>query len=81
LIPLEGLLVLGLVALAVNLTAARAIRNPIPQLIQQNVKTGILSLVWLHVGVVASVRGPELAALVVLFWVPAYLLGRWLYST
>jgi UbiA prenyltransferase family len=81
LIPLEGLLVLALVALAVNSTAARAIEEPVPQLIQKTVKTGILSLVWLHVGVVAGVRGLEPAACVAILWVPAYILGRWLYST
>jgi 4-hydroxybenzoate polyprenyltransferase len=81
LIPLEGLLVLALVAFAVNLAAARAIRNPIPPLIQTQVKVGILALIWLHVGVVASVRGLGPAALVALFWVPAYILGRCLYST
>jgi 4-hydroxybenzoate polyprenyltransferase len=81
LIPLEGLLFLALVALAVNSAAARAIDNPIPQLIQKTVKAGILSLVWLHVGVVAGVRGLEPAAYVATLWVPAYLLGRWLYST
>jgi 4-hydroxybenzoate polyprenyltransferase len=81
LVPLEGLLVLALVALAINLRAARAIQQPSPQLIQQTVKTAILSLVWLHVGVVAGVRGLGPAALVALMWVPAYVLGRWLYST
>jgi hypothetical protein len=81
LIPLEGLLVLALVALAVNASAARAIQQPIPVLIQNTVKTGILSLVWLNVGVVAGVRGLGPAALVALLWVPAFLLGRWLYST
>jgi 4-hydroxybenzoate polyprenyltransferase len=81
LIPLEGLLVLALVALAVDLAAARAISNPTPPLIQKQVKASLLALVWLHVGVVASVRGPGLAALVALFWVPAAILARWLYST
>jgi 4-hydroxybenzoate polyprenyltransferase len=81
LIPLEGLLVLGLVALAVNLTAARAISQPVPLLIQKSVKMGILTLVWLQVGLVAAVRGPGPAALIALCWLPAYLLGRWLYST
>jgi hypothetical protein len=81
LIPLEGLLVLALVALAVNSTAARAMKEPTPELIQKTVKTGILSLVWLHVGVVAGVRGLEAAAYVAILWVPAYILGRWLYST
>jgi 4-hydroxybenzoate polyprenyltransferase len=81
LIPLEGLLVLALAALAVNQSAARVIKDPTPKLIQQHVKTGILVLVWLLVGVVASVRGPVPAALVACFWLPAYTLGRWLYST
>jgi 4-hydroxybenzoate polyprenyltransferase len=81
LLPLEGLLVLALVALAVNLSAARAIERPVPALVQKTVKIGILSLVWLHVGVVAGVRGLEPAALVALWWLPAYILGRWLYAT
>jgi 4-hydroxybenzoate polyprenyltransferase len=81
LVPLEGLLVLALVALAVNSSARQAIEQPTPPLIQKAVKTGILSLVWLHVGVLAGVRGLEPAALVALLWVPAYILGRWLYST
>jgi 4-hydroxybenzoate polyprenyltransferase len=81
LIPLEGLLVLGVVAMFVNLAASRAIKEPIPELIQRAVKTGILTLVWLHVGVVAAVRGFELAAIIAALWVPAFLLGKWLYST
>jgi 4-hydroxybenzoate polyprenyltransferase len=80
-IPLEGLLVLALIALASSAAALRAIKQPIPEHIQKYVKTGILSLVWLHVGVVAAVRGPELALPVAALWVPAYILGRWLYST
>ena len=65
-----------------GLAAARAIERPIPENIQIYVKTGILSLVWLHVGVVAAVRGPELgAATIAALWAPAFILGRWLYST
>jgi 4-hydroxybenzoate polyprenyltransferase len=81
LIPLEGLLVLALVALAVNLAATRAIYQPVPAVIQKTVKTGILALVWIDVGLVAAVRGPRAAAAIAGLWVPAYLLGRWLYST
>jgi len=80
-IPLEGLLVLILVALVVNLAATRAIYQPVPALIQKTVKTGILALVWIDVGLVAAVRGPQVALAVAAFWVPAYVLGRWLYST
>jgi 4-hydroxybenzoate polyprenyltransferase len=81
LIPLEGLLVFAVVAMVVNLGAARTIRQPTPGQIQKSVKSSILTLVWLNVGLVAAVRGPEMAALVALFWVPAFILGRWLYST
>ena len=81
LIPLEGLLVLALVAMVVNQAAAAAIKQPTPRSIQRTVKTGILSLVWLDVGLVAAVRGIEPAAIVAVLWVPAFLLGRWLYST
>jgi 4-hydroxybenzoate polyprenyltransferase len=80
-IPLEGLLVLAVVALAQGVAASRAIERPIPASIQKYVKTGILSLVWLNVGVVAAVRGPELALPIAASWVPAFILGRWLYST
>jgi 4-hydroxybenzoate polyprenyltransferase len=81
LIPLEGLLAIALIALVVNQAATAAIKQPTPRSIQKAVKTGILSLVWLNVGLVAAVRGIEPAAVVAAFWVPAYLLGRWLYST
>jgi 4-hydroxybenzoate polyprenyltransferase len=81
LIPLEGLLVLALVAFAVNASAARAIERPKPELIQKAIKTSLLALIWLHVGVIAGVRGLEPAALVALLWAPAFILGRWLYST
>jgi 4-hydroxybenzoate polyprenyltransferase len=81
LIPLEGLFAIGLIALVVNQAAAAAVKQPTPQTLQRTVKTGILSLVWLNVGLVAAVRGPVPAAIVAALWVPAYLLGRWLYST
>ncbi len=81
LIPIEGILVLALVSIAVNSAASRAIRQPAPELIQKTVKTGILSLIWLNVGVVAAVRGVEPACAIAAMWVPAYLLGRWLYTT
>ncbi len=80
-IPLEGLLVLALVALAVNLAATRAIYQPVPAVIQKAVKTGILALIWIDVGLVAAVRGPQAAGAIAVLWIPAFLLGRWLYST
>lgn len=81
LLAVEGLLVLGMIAVVVNNAAARAIREPIPKYFQLAVKTGVLSLVWLDVALVASVRGPSPAFAVALFWLPAFILARWLYST
>jgi 4-hydroxybenzoate polyprenyltransferase len=81
LIPLEGILAIALIALVVNQAATAAIKQPTPRSIQKTVKTSILSLVWLNVGLVAAVRGIAPASVVAAFWVPAYLLGRWLYST
>ncbi|MDR3623018.1 MAG: UbiA family prenyltransferase [Paludisphaera borealis] len=81
LIPVEGLLVLVVVALTVNLAASRALREPSPRFLQGAVKTGVLSLVWIDVALVASIRGPQAALAVALFWPPAFVLARWLYST
>jgi 4-hydroxybenzoate polyprenyltransferase len=80
-VPLEGLLVLALVAFAVSVAASRAMERPLPEFIQKYIKTGILSLVWLHVGVIAAVRGPVFALPIAALWFPAFILGRWLYST
>jgi 4-hydroxybenzoate polyprenyltransferase len=80
-LPPEGLLVLAIVALVVNRADGRAVVDPKPSTIQSAVKTGVLSLVWLDVGLVAAVRGPGPALAVAALWVPAFLLGKWLYST
>jgi 4-hydroxybenzoate polyprenyltransferase len=80
-LPLEGFLVLLIVLLIVNLASGRALREPVPGRVQRAVKTGVLALVWLNVGVVAAVRGPGPALVVAACWLPAYGLGRWIYST
>lgn len=80
-IPLEGILALAVIALVVNQSAAAAISRPEPRTIQRTVKLGILSLVWLDFALVVAVRGIGPAAIVAALWVPAFLLGRWLYST
>jgi 4-hydroxybenzoate polyprenyltransferase len=80
-VPLEGLLVLLVACWVVNVADARALRTPVPATLQRAVKTGVLALVWLNVGVVAAVRGPAPALAVAALWVPAFGLGRWLYST
>ena len=80
-VPVEGLLVLSLVLMVVSLAGGRAVVEPRPETIQKAVKTGVLSLVWLDVGLVAAVRGPGPALAVAALWVPAFLIGKWLYST
>jgi 4-hydroxybenzoate polyprenyltransferase len=80
-LPLEGLFVLAVVALVVNIAAGQAVQEPKPSTIQHAVKTGVLSLVWLNVGLVAAVRGVGPAVIVAAWWVPAFILGKWLYST
>ena len=79
--PYAGWLVFALVAWIVGSADVRAIRRPEPETVQRAVKTGVFSLVWLNVGVVAALRGPGLALAVALLWFPAFFLGRWLYST
>ncbi len=81
LIPVEGLLILAVVALFVNRAGGRAVIEPRPETIQAAVKTSVFALVWLHVGVVGAVRGPGPALAVAALWVPAFVLGKWLYST
>ncbi len=77
----DGLVVLVAVTFLVNRAGVRAFRRPVPETFQNAVKTGVLSLVWLDVAAVAAVRGPATALIVAALWVPAFLLGRWLYST
>lgn len=80
-VPPEGLLVLLLAGWPVNLAGARAGREPTPARLQAAVKTGVLALVWLDVGLVASVRGAGPALAVAGLWVPAFLIARRLYAT
>lgn len=79
--PIEGLLILLFAATFVALADVRALRDPAPIRLQAAVKSGVLALVWLDVGLVAAVRGPMAAIPVAALWVPAFLVGKWLYST
>ncbi|MCA1686855.1 MAG: UbiA family prenyltransferase [Planctomycetia bacterium] len=58
-----------------------ALRQPTPEWIQPAVKFGIMSLVWIHAGLLLGVRGLVPSLLVALFWIPAAYVGRWVYST
>lgn len=81
LIPVGGLLILAVVALFVNRAGGRAVIEPKPETIQAAVKISVFSLVWLHVGLVAAVRGPFESLAIAAFWLPAYISGKWIYST
>ena len=59
----------------------RAVLDPVPARLQAAVKTGVLTLIWLDVGVVALTWGFFPALAVAALWPPAFLLGRKLYST
>ena len=74
-VPLVGSLVLLLVAGSSTGPPAGAVRDPVPARLQGAVKTGVLSLIWLNVGVVAAVRGPGRALAVAALWVPAFVLA------
>ncbi len=81
LIPIEGLLILLITALVINAAGRRALVMLEPATTQRAVKNGVLSLVWLDLGLVAAVRGPSASLAIFLLWVPAFVIGKWLYST
>jgi 4-hydroxybenzoate polyprenyltransferase len=76
-----GLIVWIVACVVINRANLSALRNPVPGYVQRAVKTGVLSLVWLDVVAVTTVRGPTAGLTVAALWVPAFLLGKWLYST
>ena len=79
--PILGLVVWLVLIQVVGRATYRAVRRPVPDQIQRAVKTGVLALVWLDVAVVVTVREPTLGLAVAGLWVPAFFLGRWLYTT
>ncbi|RUL88187.1 UbiA family prenyltransferase [Tautonia sociabilis] len=78
---LPGLIVLLLAAGRVARESGRAVWDPRPETLQRAVKAGVLSLIWLHVGVVACVRGPVEAMAVAVLWLPSAIAARWIDST
>ena len=81
LIPIEGLLILLITAWVINAAGRRALLLLEPAITQRAVKTGVLSLVWLDLGLVAAVRGPSASLVILALWIPAFVIGKWLYST
>ncbi len=78
---LIGLVVLATLGFVVLSRSYEAYRKAEPADIQRAVKSSIMALVWLHVGLLLGVRGVLAAFAMALFWVPAAYLGRWIYST
>jgi 4-hydroxybenzoate polyprenyltransferase len=74
-------LLLALMMASVLRRAFVAAADPTPRNVQLAVKHSILSLIWLDAVVVAAVAPLEYSIGVALLLVPAYLLGRWVYST
>ena len=76
-----GVAILITVACFVGRKTVSAYRKPEPRAIQGSIKAAILSLVWIHVGLVLAIRGPYSAMIVASLWFPAAFAGRWIYST
>lgn len=74
-------LLLALMMATVLRRAFVAAADPTPRNVQMAVKHSILSLIWLDAVTVAAVAPLEYSIGVALLLVPAYLLGRWVYST
>ncbi len=79
--PWSGLVVLAVVVVFLARAGSRAWTEATPRTTQRAVKAAVFSLVWLNVALVAALRGPFMALPVAALWLPAYLLGKWLYST
>jgi len=79
--PILGTAALAAVGGLVAAADRRALIDPSPETTQRAVKRGVLALVWLHVGVVASLCGPAASLLVAALWLPAASLGRHVYVT
>jgi 4-hydroxybenzoate polyprenyltransferase len=67
-------------AWVVDRAGARAWSEPTPARIQSAVRAGIFSLVWIDTALAAAATGPW-AFVVAACWFPAYVTGKWLYST
>lgn len=79
--PLVGVVLFLLLFQVIARVGKRAAADPTPALVQRAVKTGVLSLVWLDVATVATARDPWSALAIAALWVPAFVIGRWLYTT
>jgi 4-hydroxybenzoate polyprenyltransferase len=79
--PYLWLVLLALISLTPLRRCGAAVLGPSPQRVQTAVKMSILTLIVLDAGVVLAVAGPYFAVGVLALLAPAFLLGRWVYST
>ena len=80
--PTRWYLLIGVLGTYTAMRCFYAVSDPEPDVIQAAVKHCILSLVFLD-GMITYVVWDATVALtvIVVFWLPAYFLGRWIYST
>lgn len=80
--PARWYLLIGILGTYTAMRCFYAVSDPVPETIQAAVKHCILSLVFLD-GMICYVVWDATVALtvIVVFWLPAYFLGRWIYST
>jgi 4-hydroxybenzoate polyprenyltransferase len=74
-------LLLALLAIPVLRNCAVAVVSPGPTPVQQAVRQGIWTLIWLDAAVTVAVVSVPWALVIVCLFVPMFLLGRWVYST
>lgn len=75
------LVILAMVSITLGRRCVAATANPEPMLVQRAVKISILSLIPLNAAVCAARADSALAIGVALLLLPAFALGRWVYST
>jgi 4-hydroxybenzoate polyprenyltransferase len=58
-----------------------AVITPKPVPVQQAVRQGIWTLIWLDAAVTVAVASVSWSLVIVCLFIPMFLLGRWVYST
>lgn len=74
-------ILLGLLMVTVLRRCGAAVANPQPEKVQAAVKLSILSLIWLDAATGAAIAGLPYGLVIAALLIPAFILGRWVYST
>jgi hypothetical protein len=75
---------LGMIALTIDVRIAAAVRQPTPGRVQAAVKVMLLSIITLDAALIYARLGENgvvLAAATILLWIPSLAMSRWLYVT